>query len=324
MHVLVTGGAGFIGSHVVDALIARGDTVSVIDNLSTGRLANLDGARDRGARLYRVDVCDVDVLGELAALERPELIVHLAAQIDVRVSVSDPRADAAVNVLGMISVLEAARTAGVGRVVFSSTGGAIYGDDVAVPTPETAAALPMSGYGQSKLCAEGYLGLYGRLHGLSTIALRFANVYGPRQCAEGEGGVVAIVCDRVHRGDPITIFGDGSQTRDFVYVGDVVDALLAAATNPATGVVNVGTGQETSVRDLVRAARELNGSTPEPRFAPPRRGEVQRSCLDPSRAGEVLGCTARTPLAEGLRLTYAWHTLSTAGVREPAGAVGGA
>ena len=319
MRVLVTGGAGFIGSHVVDALLERGDKVSVIDNLSTGRLSNLDSARGRGARLYRVDVRDAGVVGELVALERPHLIVHLAAQIDVRVSVSDPGTDADVNVLGTISVLEAARTAGVARVVFASSGGAIYGDDAPVPTPETAAVLPQSGYGQSKLSAEGYLSLYTRLHQLSTLALRFANVYGPRQRAEGEGGVVAIVCAQVRQGQTATIYGDGSQTRDFVYVGDVVEAILAAGSSKATGAVNIGTGRETSVRELVRRLRDLDHPTPEPRIAAPREGEVLRSCLDPSRAAQVLGWSARTPLGEGLRLTYA---STTAGAREPAAAVG--
>lgn len=317
MRVLVTGGAGFIGSHVVDALLERGDEVSVIDNLSTGLLSNLDSARARGARLYRVDVRNTGLVGELAAMERPELIVHLAAQIDVRISVSDPATDADVNVLGTISVLEAARTAGAGRVVFASSGGAIYGDDAPIPTPETAAALPMSGYGQSKLSAEGYLRLYARLHHLSTLSLRFANVYGPRQRAEGEGGVVAIVCDRVRQQQTATIYGDGSQTRDFVYVGDVVEAILAAGSSTATGTVNIGTGRETSVRALVRAARDLNDPTPEPLIAPQRAGEVRRSCLDPSRAAEVLGWSARTPLLEGLRLTYA---SSAAAAREPAAA----
>jgi UDP-glucose 4-epimerase len=189
-------------------------------------------------------------------------------------------------------------------VVLASTGGAIYGDGAPVPTPETAPALPMAGYGQSKLSAEGYLGLYARLHGLSTIALRLANVYGPRQRAEGEGGVVAIVCDRVRRGQAAIIFGDGAQTRDFVYVGDVVEAMLAAGSSSATGMVNIGTGHETTVLELITLLRTLDTPNPEPRFAPARAGEVLRSCLDPTRAVEVLGWRAATRLTDGLALTY--------------------
>jgi UDP-glucose 4-epimerase len=303
MHVLVTGGAGFIGSHVVDALLELAHTVTVIDNLSTGQEANLEGALGRDARLCRLDVRDAVAIADLVLAERPTLILHLAAQIDVRVSVTDPAGDAGVNVLGTIAVLEAARAVGA-RVLLASTGGAIYGDGAPVPTPEKAPALPMSAYGQSKFSAEGYLGLYARLHGLSTVALRFANVYGPRQRAEGEGGVVAIVCDRVRRGQPTTIFGDGAQTRDFVYVGDVVEAILAAGSSTATGIVNIGTGQETTVLELVRLLRALDAPNPEPRFAPARAGEVLRSCLAPSRASKVLGWRARTALADGLALTY--------------------
>jgi UDP-glucose 4-epimerase len=326
MHALVTGGAGFIGSHVVDALLERGDTVSVIDNLSSGREENLESAFAGGVRLYRKDVRESGVVGELARVERPDLIVHLAAQIDVRVSVDDPGADAGVNVLGTIAVLEAARTAGVGRVVLASTGGAIYGDCPLLPTPETAPAIPMSGYGQGKLSAEGYLGLYARLHGLSTIALRFANVYGPRQRAEGEGGVVAIVCERVRRGQAVTVFGDGRQTRDFVFVGDVVDAVLAAAKSAATDPLNIGTGRETSVLDLVSLLRALDRPTPEARFAPARAGEVVRSCLDPTQAAETLGWRARTPLVEGLRRTYrstAPHLPGQRGERRIPAGIGG-
>jgi UDP-glucose 4-epimerase len=304
MHVLVTGGAGFIGSHVVDALLERGDTVSAMDDLSSGSLANLEAARAHGVGWHRLDVRDGSAVEAVVEAERPALILHLAAQIDVRVSVSRPAVDAGVNVLGTIAVLEAARRCGVGRVVLSSTGGAIYGADSPVPTPETTSALPMSGYGQSKLSAEGYLGLYARLHGLSSMALRFANVYGPRQRSAGEGGVVAIVCDQVRRGEEATIFGDGRQTRDFVYVADVVEALLAAGFSTETAPVNIGTGCETSVVELVDRLRSFGGPTPPPRFAAARAGEVQRSCLAPARARDVLGWVARTPLGIGLGQTY--------------------
>jgi UDP-glucose 4-epimerase len=206
---------------------------------------------------------------------------------------------------GTINVLEAARLAGTRRVVFSSTGGAIYGEDVTLPTPETERALPMAAYGQSKLCAEGYLGLYTRLYGLSTLALRFGNVYGPRQDPHGEAGVIAIFCGRLRAGRAPTVYGDGSQTRDYIYVADLVEALLAAGDAGVTGVINVGTREETSVLELVRLLRSLSGDgAPEPEFAPARLGEVDRSCLEVARAHEVLGWAARTPIGQGLRLTY--------------------
>jgi UDP-glucose 4-epimerase len=305
MRTLVTGGAGFIGSHVVDALVARGDAVTVVDDLSSGKEGNLAGALAAGAVLHRADIRDAAGLHAIAAEAAPEAIFHLAAQIDVRVSLQDPAHDARTNVEGTINVLEAARAAGTRRVVFSSTGGAIYGETDVLPTPETERALPMAAYGQSKLAAEGYLGLFERLYGLSSMALRFGNVYGPRQDPHGEAGVVAIFCGRLREGRSATIYGDGAQTRDYIYVGDLVGAILAAGDGDATGVVNVGTREETSVLDLVRLLGEIHGpDAPAPEFAPARAGEVERSCLDPARAAEVLGWTPRTPIADGLRLTY--------------------
>jgi UDP-glucose 4-epimerase len=305
MQTLVTGGAGFIGSHLVDALLARGDAVTIVDDLSSGRETNIAGALARGARLERVDVRDGAALTALVGAVAPAAIFHLAAQVDVRHSLADPAHDARTNVEGTINVLESARAAGTQRVVFSSTGGAIYGDTDVLPTPETVPALPMAAYGQSKLCAELYLALFERLYGLSTIALRFGNVYGPRQDPHGEAGVIAIFCGRMKAGGRPKIFGDGTQTRDYVYVGDLVDALLAAGDARATGTVNVGTEQETSVLELVATLARLAGpDAPEPEFAPARLGELDRSCLDASRARAVLGWGARTPIAEGLRLTY--------------------
>jgi UDP-glucose 4-epimerase len=305
MQTLVTGGAGFIGSHLVDALLARGDAVTVVDDLSSGRESNLANALEAGARLQRADIRDGQALAELVAAAAPQAIFHLAAQVDVRRSLADPAHDARTNVEGTINVLEAARAAGTQRVVFASTGGAIYGDTDVLPTPESVPALPMAAYGQSKLCAELYLGLYARLYGLSTLALRFGNVYGPRQDPHGEAGVIAIFCGLLKAGGRPRIFGDGSQTRDYVYVGDLVGALIRAGDTRDTGVVNIGTEEETSVLELVRVLSQLHGpDAPAPEFAPARLGELDRSCLAAGRAHALLGWRAGTPIAEGLRLTY--------------------
>ena len=308
MRTLVTGGAGFIGSHLVDALTARGDSVTIVDDLSRGTTDNIAGALAAGATLERADIRDGDTLAQIAAAARPQQVFHLAAQVDVRVSLADPAHDARTNVEGTVNVLEAARLAGAERVVFASTGGAIYGETDVLPTPESAEALPMAAYGQSKFCAEGYLGLYERLYGLSTLALRFGNVYGPRQDPHGEAGVIAIFCGRLRAGARPTIFGDGTQTRDYIYVGDLVGALLRAGDTRHGGAMNIGTQEETSVLEIVRALSELKGaSTPEPEFAPPRLGELDRSCLDAGRARELLDWRATTSMREGLRLT--WESL---------------
>jgi UDP-glucose 4-epimerase len=305
MRALVTGGAGFIGSHLADALVARGDEVTVLDDLSSGREENLAGALDAGAQLVRGDVRDGSSLTAVVSIARPEAIFHLAAQVDVRLSLSDPAFDARTNVEGTINVLEAARAAGVRRVVFSSTGGAIYGDTELLPTPETVEPLPMAAYGQSKFCAERYLGLYERLYGLSTMALRFGNVYGPRQDPRGEAGVIAIFCGRLSAGERPRVYGDGTQTRDYIYVADLVEALLAAGASTAGGIVNIGTEAETSVLELLDVLRDLHGpGAPEAEFAAVRTGEIERSCLAAGLARELLGWRASTPIADGLRLTY--------------------
>jgi len=309
MRTLVTGGAGFIGSHLVDALIARGDEVTVVDDLSSGKAANLAAALAAGAQLEQLDIRDAAALAAVAGRARPQVVFHLAAQVDVRISIADPAFDARTNVEGTINVLEAARSAvpdAPARVVFASTGGAIYGETDVLPTPETVEPLPMAAYGQSKFCAERYLGLYARLYGMSTIALRFGNVYGPRQDPHGEAGVVAIFCGRLRAGERPKIFGDGRQTRDYIYVADLVQALLAAGCGDAGGVVNIGTEEETSVLDIVECLAELHGpAAPEPEFAAARLGEIDRSCLAAGRAQELLGWRAATPIREGLRLTYA-------------------
>jgi UDP-glucose 4-epimerase len=296
VRALVTGGAGFIGSNLVDALVARGDDVVVLDDLSTGRRDQVH----RSARLVEGSIVDPEALARAFGGE-PEVVFHLAAQIDVRHSVADPARDALINVGGTIRVLEAAQRAAVRRLVFSSTGGAIHGEADVVPTPEDAPARPLSPYGQAKLAAEGYVGLFGRLHRLSGVALRYSNVYGPRQDPLGEGGVVAIFCGRARDGEAATVYGDGLQTRDFVYVGDVVAANLRAAECGEAAPVNVATGVETSVLELAAALPGL-----EVEHAPDRPGEVRRSCLDPRRARERLGWVAATPLADGLERTLAW------------------
>jgi UDP-glucose 4-epimerase len=308
MKTLVTGGAGFIGSNLVDALLARGDEVTVLDNLSTGRRVNLDGALAGGARLAEVDVCDQAAVGAVFAEARPQLVFHLAAQIDVRRSVAEPAFDAAVNVGGTANVLDAARATGVDRVIFISTGGALYGEgaDKQLPLPESTPIAPLSGYGQSKFSAEGYLGLYERLHGLSGMALRLGNVYGPRQDPLGEAGVVAIFCGLLKDGGVPTVYGDGSQTRDYIYVGDVVTAALAAGARELGGAVNIGTGREASVLDIVKILGELGGREDfDPKFAPARAGEVQRISLDASRAERELDWAPRTTLEQGLERTLA-------------------
>ena len=307
MRCIVTGGAGFIGSNLVDGLLARGDEVTVLDNLSTGHLSNLDQALQGGAHLHELDVRDAAAVGQVFEAVRPELVFHLAAQVDVRHSVARPADDAAVNLLGTLAVLEASRQVGVARLVNSSTGGGLYGDVDVLPTPEEGPIRPMAPYGQSKLAAETYCELYSRIHGLSTISLRYGNVYGPRQDVHGEAGVVAIFCGCLLEGRRPTVYGDGRQTRDWVEVGEVVRANLAAAELSLSGPVNIGHGQETSVLDLLEALNAVSDRGPlaEPEFAPERPGEVKRSCLDVTRSRTELGWSAQTELHDGLRGTLA-------------------
>jgi UDP-glucose 4-epimerase len=303
MRTLVTGGAGFIGSNLVDALLARGDEVVIVDNLSTGRESNLSQAQ--AAELVKADIREADELAKIVREAAPEAIFHLAAQIDVRKSVSDPAADARINVEGTVNVLEAARQANVQRLVNTSTGGAIYGDVDTIPTPESTPPAPMAGYGTSKFCAEQYCDLYARLHGLSTVTLRLGNVFGPRQDPLGEAGVIAIFCGKLMDGGRPTIYGDGRQTRDYIYVGDVVAGQLAAADNRShNGAFNIGTGQETSVLDILDILQQQGDRDDfEPQFAEARLGEIERSCLDVTRARTELGWQAQTGLAEGMSAT---------------------
>jgi UDP-glucose 4-epimerase len=299
VRAIVTGGAGFIGSHVVEALLARGDEVTVVDDLSNGKLENVPD----GARLVERDLREG--VGDVFADARPEACFHLGAQVDVRVSVERPTHDASVNVLGTLEVLEAARGHDT-QVVFSSTGGAIYGECDG-PASEDAERRPLAPYGVSKLAGEEYLAAYNRLYGTRHVSLRYGNVYGPRQDPHGEAGVVAIFLGALAEGRAPRIFGDGLQTRDYVYAGDVARATLAAAGQDG-GVFNVGTGSETSVVDLYDACRRVAGSSLEAKPAPARLGELQRSVLDVSSAERELGWRPEVPLEEGLRLT--WESIS--------------
>jgi UDP-glucose 4-epimerase len=308
MRALVTGGAGFIGSHLVDALIGRGDRVLVLDDLSSGRRENLAGALDNGVELLEASVTDDDAVAAAFERARPQLVFHLAAQIDVRRSVADPSFDLDVNVAGTIRLLEGARQAGVERFVFASTGGAIYGEGEGrdLPLTESADCRPDAPYGQSKYAAEGYLDLYRRLHGLETTSLRLANVYGPRQDPHGEAGVVAIFCSALRDGRRPRVFGDGEQTRDYVYSADVAGAFVTAADRGGAGPYNIGTGVETSVVDLGRRIASASGARFDPEMAPPRLGEVQRISIDPALAGRDLGWSAAHDLERGLAITTDW------------------
>ncbi|MGH3128776.1 MAG: NAD-dependent epimerase/dehydratase family protein, partial [Gaiellaceae bacterium] len=297
VRAIVTGGAGFIGSHVVDALVARGDEVAVIDSLVHGSKENVSA----GAELHVRDIREP--LDDLFDAVRPEAVFHLAAQADVRVSVENPVEDADVNVVGTIRILEGARRHGA-QVVFSSTGGAIYGE-CEEPAREDATTEPLSPYGTSKLAAEEYLRSYNRLYGTRHISLRYGNVYGPRQDPHGEAGVVAIFLGALSRSEHAKIYGEGAQTRDYVYVGDVARATTSTV-GQDHGVFNVGTGRETSVVDLYELCARVAGSDVPAEHAPARLGELQRSFLDPTRAATELGFTAMVDLEDGLRATWDW------------------
>lgn len=309
MRTMVTGGAGFIGSTLVDRLLAEGHGVDVVDDLSTGSLANLADARAVPANdvtFHQIDVRSEEMTTVIAR-RRPEVIFHLAAQADVRVSVEHPMVDAEVNILGTLRVIEGARRSGAARVVFAGSGGTLYGDPDPsdLPLRESQPHAPLSPYGVSKKSAIDYLVAYRELHSIEFCALALANVYGPRQDPHGEAGVVAIFAEKVLRGDPITIFGDGNQTRDFVFVDDVVDAFVRGASKGGGLVLNVGTGIEVSVNELARQMIDLAGSDSKVRRAPSRVGELNRSALDPGRAGIQLGWRPWTALSDGLRAVLA-------------------
>jgi UDP-glucose 4-epimerase len=296
-RALVTGGAGFIGSHVVDSLLRDGDDVLVVDDLSTGEVGRLAS----GARLAQVDITDSAALAAAFDEFRPQAVYHLAAQASVTASVADPGRDCAVNVLGTLNVCEAARRHSA-PLVFTSTGGALYGDDAPIPTAEDQLPLPLSPYGASKLAAEAYVRSWSAAHGVPNAVMRLGNIYGPRQTPHGEAGVVAIFCYRLWAGEPCTLYGHGSPTRDYTHVLDVVAALRAASGK--SGVYNVGTGVETDVSTLYARLAEAAGSTAEPALADLRAGELRRSCLDATRARSELAWAPRVAVAEGLRGTY--------------------
>jgi UDP-glucose 4-epimerase len=301
MRIIVTGGAGFIGSHLTDALLGRGDEVWVVDNLCAGRASRLH----EKAVLVEQNIVHAEALAALVEDVRPELICHLAAQIDVRTSVEFPADDARVNIIGTINVLEAARRASA-RVLFCSSGGALYGQDAPVPSPESVPSMPESPYGTAKYCAEQYICMDNRLHGTCHAVLRLANVYGPRQRPSGEAAVIPRFCSRALRGERLIIYGDGRQTRDFVYVSDVVDAFLVAADCGMPGTWNIGTGVEVSVLDLAAIISEISGRPFDPEFAPSRAGELDRSAVSSELARRVLGWCPVTTLADGVRTVYRW------------------
>jgi UDP-glucose 4-epimerase len=314
-RALITGGAGFIGSHVADLFLGNGYEVEIIDDLSSGKATNVP----ESAALHRISVTSPEaarVVGE----GRFDVLVHLAAQMDVRRSVADPVFDATTNIVGIVNLLEAVRHSGrKTRVVFTSTGGAIYGDFNKPPNIETNPKEPDSPYAISKLSSEYYLAYYGRIHGLEHVSVRFGNVYGPRQDPHGEAGVVAIFCSRILAGKPLTIFGDGEQTRDYVYVGDVANAVWLGATFalPRAGTVdersfNIGTGLGTSVLEVARLLQDAAGSSVEIKFEPPRPGELLESFLNVEKARTVLGWQPRVSLADGLAETFAWAEATSA------------
>jgi UDP-glucose 4-epimerase len=298
MKVLVTGGAGFIGSHLVDRLLQEGHEVIIVDNLATGKRRNIN----RAARFYKLDIQSWR-LERVFRNERPNVVMHLAAQMDVRKSVEDPMFDAQVNILGTLNVLQQAVKHGVRKVVFSSSGGAIYGEQETCPAPESHITNPLSPYGLSKLCGEEYLSYFQRVSGLQVVSLRYANVYGPRQDPEGEAGVVAIFIQKLLNNEQAVINGNGRQTRDFVFVEDVVDANLGMMGQETKGTYNVGTGMETSVNDLFRMLIQQTGSTCKEVHGPAKKGEQARSAIDSTKLRQELSWEPKTGLNEGLRKT---------------------
>jgi UDP-glucose 4-epimerase len=302
MKIVVTGGAGFIASHIVDAFVERGHEVHIFDDFSTGQEANVNAK----AMIHQVDIADREAMLRLEQI-RPDVLSHHAAQMDVRHSVADPAFDARVNIIGFINLLEGCKNSGVKKVIFASSGGAVYGEQEMFPAPESHVTNPASPYGVSKRAGELYLSYYSQAFGLPYIALRYANIYGPRQSTKGEAGVVAIFLSLLLQGKTPVINGDGRQTRDYVYVGDVVAANVAALDSSFVGPINIGTGIETDVVTIFKHLRHAVGSPIDARHGPAKTGEQRRSCLDTRRAAEILGWRPKMSLAEGLGRTAAFY-----------------
>jgi len=301
MKILVTGGAGFIGSHIVDAYIDAGHDVVVIDNLSTGKRGNLNPK----ARLFELDICSKEA-SEVFEAEKPDILNHHAAQIDVRISAEDPVFDLKVNVGGLVNLLEAGKKNGLKKVILASSGGAIYSDKAEKPSTEDSLAGPLSPYGLNKLICEHYLSMYERVCGIKWVALRYANVYGPRQNHKGEAGVVAIFIDRLLSGGVPTIFGDGKQTRDYVFVEDVVEANRLTLAEDMSGIYNVGTAVETDVNGIFSMIRELSGASCEPKYGEKNSSELLRSSVEPKRFIEKKGWRPSVRLDDGIVKTFEW------------------
>lgn len=302
MRILVTGGAGFIGSNVVDALVKEGYEVAILDNLSTGKKENINPE----AKFYNVDLLDRESLEFVFREFKPDVVNHHAAQIDVRKSVKDPAFDASINVIGSINLFELAVKYNVKRIIFSSTGGALYGEPKNLPAKEDTPVEPLSSYGVAKYCAENYLNYFKRLYGIERVILRYANVYGPRQDPLGEAGVIAIFTGKILKDEAPVIYGDGNQTRDYIYVEDVVRANILALEGKE-GIYNIGTGKETSVNELVNIFSKILGREIKPEYAPPRIGEVGRIALENSKVIKELGFSPQISIEEGIKRTITWY-----------------